>query len=151
MIKWSFIFEVWVRMKFMFMSVEMHKYIKEITYLEKSHTCNRNWKQRMIPTPNLFSVVQACLCCFHQSNQTCCSHSSVISRVLQKKFRVCLIRDLATRSSVNVLRKKKGQKWVPRMVHNFKGNSWKNGINNWNVKTLRTSIYYQTNSLNKLK
>jgi hypothetical protein len=70
-------------MKVMFTPVEIHKYIKAITYLEKSHTCNRNWKQSMIPTPNLFSVVRAYLCCFCQSNQTSCSCPAVIFWVLQ--------------------------------------------------------------------
>lgn len=47
-----------MRMKSMLKSVEIHKYIKDTTYLEKSHTCNRNRKQSKIQTRNLFSVVQ---------------------------------------------------------------------------------------------
>jgi hypothetical protein len=41
----------------------------------------------------------------------------------------CIIRDLAIQSSVNVSRRKKGQKCVQRMVENFKENAQENGIN----------------------
>jgi len=86
MIKWLITFGVWVRMKSMLKSVEIQKYIKDTTYLEKSHICNRNWKQ---------SMIQAAL-----------YHLWFGNSKLSKCFK-----------------KKKGQKWVQRMVENFKGNA----------------------------
>jgi hypothetical protein len=117
MIKWLFTFGVWVRMKSMFKSVEIHKrhhISRKITRLQQKLKAKHDPNSKFV-----FSCSHAYVVSVSQIRQV-----AVICYLLSFTNNAVLYHLWFGNSEFSkCVKKKKGQKWVQRMVENFKGNA----------------------------